>query len=415
MAQTLTISRPDAAGGSHTPLPAGASRHVLHVLPGFGVGGIQVRLARVANALGPRFRHTILSLNGDTSCRERLDAALDVVVEHVAPRRGLLTRLDASARRIRRAAPDLLATYNWGAIEWAMANGLLVGARHCHFEDGFGPDEIDRPLRRRGLVLLVGARHCHFEDGFGPDEIDRPLRRRGMLRRLALMRSDAVVVPSHTLERIAVGLWHLPASRVVYLPNGVELGNVNGSAVDAPLFARRDDEIIVGTVAPLRPEKNLGRLLAAFARLDDQSTRLVIAGDGSERAALEAFADALGIADRVLFLGAVAEPQRALALFDIFTLSSDTEQMPMTVLEAMAASLPVAAVDVGDIKHMVAPPNRTFIVPRGEVMLASALAALIADTGRRHAIGRLNHAQVGAKYPFARMLEGYARLFEGRR
>src|SRR5487761_602777 len=386
MAQTLTISRPDAAGGSHTPLPAGASRHVLHVLPGFGVGGIQVRLARVANALGPRFRHTILSLNGDTSCRERLDAALDVVVEHVAPRRGLLTRLDASARRIRRAAPDLLATYNWGAIEWAMANGLLVGARDCHFEDGFGPDEIDRPLRRRG-----------------------------MLRRLALMRSDAVVVPSHTLERIAVGLWHLPASRVVYLPNGVELGNVNGSAVDAPLFARRDDEIIVGTVAPLRPEKNLGRLLAAFARLDDQSTRLVIAGDGSERAALEAFADALGIADRVLFLGAVAEPQRALALFDIFTLSSDTEQMPMTVLEAMAASLPVAAVDVGDIKHMVAPPNRTFIVPRGEVMLASALAALIADTGRRHAIGRLNHAQVGAKYPFARMLEGYARLFEGRR
>src|SRR5487761_1196518 len=386
MAQTLTISRPDAAGGSHTPLPAGASRHVLHVLPGFGVGGIQVRLARVANALGPRFRHTILSLNGDTSCRERLDAALDVVVEHVAPRRGLLTRLDASARRIRRAAPDLLATYNWGAIEWAMANGLLVGARHCHFEDGFGPDGIDRPLRRRG-----------------------------MLRRLALMRSAAVVVPSHTLERIAVGLWHLPASRVVYLPNGVELGNVNGSAVDAPLFARRDDEIIVGTVAPLRPEKNLGRLLAAFARLDDQSTRLVIAGDGRERAALEAFADALGIADRVLFLGAVAEPQRALALFDIFTLSSDTEQMPMTVLEAMAASLPVAAVDVGDIKHMVAPPNRTFIVPRGEVMLASALAALIADTGRRHAIGRLNHAQVGAKYPFARMLEGYARLFEGRR
>ena len=385
MAQTLTISRPDAAGGSHTPLPAGASRHVLHVLPGFGVGGIQVRLARVANALGPRFRHTILSLNGDTSCRERLDAALDVVVEHVAPRRGLLTRLDASARRIRRAAPDLLATYNWGAIEWAMANGLLVGARHCHFEDGFGPDEIDRPLRRRG-----------------------------MLRRLALMRSDAIVVPSHTLERIAVGRWHLPASRVVYLPNGVELGNVNGSAADAPLFTRRDDEIIIGTVAPLRPEKNLGRLLAAFARLDDQSTRLVIAGDGSERAALEVFADALGIADRVLFLGAVAEPQRALALFDIFTLSSDTEQMPMTVLEAMAASLPVAAVDVGDIKHMVAPANRTFIVPRGEVMLASALAALVADAGRRHAIGRLNHAQVGGKYPFARMLEGYARLFEGR-
>jgi len=385
MAQALTIARPDVADGTSALLPSGAPRHVLHVLPGFGVGGIQVRLARVANALGPRFRHTILSLNGDTSCRERLDAALDVVVEPVAPRGGLLARLSTSARRIRIAAPDVLATYNWGAIEWAMANQLLAGKRHYHFEDGFGPDEIDRPQRRRGV-----------------------------LRRLALARTDAVVVPSHTLERIAIGRWHLPASRVIYLPNGVELGSVRSSAADAPLFSRRDDEIIVGTVAPLRPEKNLGRLLAAFARLDDPPARLAIAGDGSERAALEAFADALGIADRVLFLGAVAEPQRALALFDIFTLSSDTEQMPMTVLEAMAAGLPIAAVDVGDIKHMVAPANRAFIVPRGDATLASALAGLVTDAGRRHALGRLNRAHVGAKYPFARMLEGYARLFEGR-
>jgi glycosyltransferase involved in cell wall biosynthesis len=283
------------------------------------------------------------------------------------------------------AAPDVLATYNWGAIEWAMANQLLAGKRHYHFEDGFGPDEIDRPQRRRG-----------------------------MLRRLALARADAVVVPSHTLERIAVSRWHLPASRVIYLPNGVELGGVRGAAVDAPLFLRRDDEIIVGTVAPLRPEKNLGRLLAAFARLDGQPARLVIAGDGSERAALEAFADALGIADRVLFLGAVTEPQRALALFDIFTLSSDAEQMPMAVLEAMAAGLPIAAVDVGDIKHMVAPANRAFIVPRSDATLANALVGLVTDAGRRHALGRLNRAHVGAKYPFARMLEGYARLFEGR-
>lgn len=385
MVEALTMPPPDPKAGALPARLGSAPRHVLHVLPGFGIGGIQVRLARVVNALGPRFRHTIVSLNGDLSCRERLAPGIDVTVAHAPPRGSLLSRLGANARRIRAAAPDVLATYNWGAIEWAMANQLLAGRRHYHFEDGFGPDEIDRPLRRRGV-----------------------------LRRLSLARADAVVVPSHTLERIAVSRWHLPASRVIYLPNGVDLDAFSPAPTEPPLVARRHDEIVIGTVAPLRPEKNLGRLLAAFARLDAPAARLVIAGEGRERPVLEGFADALGIADRVRFLGAVREPQRALASFDIFTLSSDTEQMPMTVLEAMAAGLPIAAVDVGDIKHMVAPANRAFIVPRGEATLATALAALVADAGRRHAVGRLNRVHVGGKYPFARMVDGYARLFEGR-
>ncbi len=375
-ALTLSAAGERAAGSLDRP-----PRHVLHVLPGFGVGGIQVRLARIVNALGRCFRHTILSLDGDISCRERIDPALDVVVESLAMRGRIVARLDACARRIRRAAPDLLATYNWDAIEWAMANQMFARVRHLHFEDGFGPEEAVRPLWRRGI-----------------------------LRRLALMRTAAVVVPSHALERVAIDRWQLPASRVIHLPNGVEVGDFRDTPAGEPLFARRADEIVVGTVAPLRPEKNLARLLGAFNRVDQPSVRLAIVGDGGERPMLEMLADGLGIADRVLFVGAVREPQRALALFDIFALSSDTEQMPMTVLEAMAAGLPVVAVDVGDLKHMLAPANRAFVVPRGEAALAEALAALVADGGRRHALGRLNRVHVSAKYPFARMLEGYRRL-----
>src|SRR5579872_551444 len=383
MAQSLMTSQPDWRGATDAPLPA-PSPHVMHVLPGFGVGGIQVRLARIVNALGPRFRHTILSLNGDISCREWIDPTAAATVEQAAPRGNLLTRLNANAAYINAAAPDLLATYNWGAIEWAMANRMHAGVRHCHFEDGFGPDEAERPLWRRGV-----------------------------LRRVALARTEAVIVPSHSLEAIALRRWRLPESRVLYLPNGIDVGGFRQPVVGAPPFPRGDTDIVIGTVAPLRPEKNLGRLLNAFARLDNRATRLVIAGDGGERPILEAMAQRRGIADRVHFLGAVREPQRVLAFFDIFALSSDTEQMPMTVLEAMAAGLPVAAVDVGDVKHMVAPANRAFVVPRGETTLATALAALIADAGRRHALGRINRAYVTAVFPFARMVEAYARLFEG--
>lgn len=360
-------------------------RHVLHVLPGFGVGDIQMRLARIINALGPRFRHTILSLSGDTSCRNCLDNALHVGIDSDAPSGHVLARLHAEAHRIRHAAPDLLATYSWGAIEWAMANTWLAGARHYHFEDGFGLDEA------------MGLR-----------------RRRNIMRRVALARAAAVVVPSHTLEQIAINRWHFPASRVLYVPNGVDIESFRSPVDGAPIFARRADELIIGTVSPLRPEKNLPRLLGAFTRLDDLSIRLAIAGEGSERPMLEMLAQGLGIADRVMFLDAGREPQRVLALFDIFALSSDTEQMPMTVLEAMATGLPVAAVDVGDIKHMVAPANRAFVVPPGEAPLANALASLAADPGRRHVLGRLNRGHVGAKYPFARMADAYLRLFEDR-
>ena len=78
-----------------------------------------------------------------------------------------------------------------------------------------------------------------------------------------------------------------------------------------------------------------------------QNARLVICGDGSERQALEAAARANNIVDQVVFTGYLDKPELALAGFDIFAMSSDTEQMPYGLLEAMSAGLPVAATDVG--------------------------------------------------------------------
>ena len=104
-----------------------------------------------------------------------------------------------------------------------------------------------------------------------------------------------------------------------------------------PGFTRRPGELIIGTVAPLRPEKNIGRLLRVFAMLDTSlPVRLVVAGDGAERGALERFAQQLGISDRVSFTGRVL-PGSVLGSFDIFALSSDTEQMPNAADEKRGA------------------------------------------------------------------------------
>ena len=132
---------------------------IMHVFPGFGVGGAQVRFAAIANHFGSAFRHIVVSLDGTLGCRERLRPELDVTFPVVeAPKRATFANALRYRRLLHAWRPALLVTNNWGAIEWAMAN-LLPIARHVHIEDGFGPEERDRQLPRRALIRrLVLAR-----------------------------------------------------------------------------------------------------------------------------------------------------------------------------------------------------------------------------------------------------------------
>ena len=290
----------------------------------------------------------------------------------------------AGAMALRKLRPDLLATYNWGAIEWAIASRLSGVARHIHFESGFGKEEADRQIRRRVLC-----------------------------RRWALASCERVVVPSRRLEELACRIWKLPAERLTYLPNGIDVERFAALPRDAvPGFTRRAAELVVGTVAPLRPEKNVGRLIRAFAMLTSRVTaRLIVAGDGSERASLERLAVELGIADRVIFTGQV-RPETALGSFDIFALSSDTEQMPNALLEAMAASRTVAAVDVGDVKAMVCEENRDFVVPRDDpTAFAISIERLLVEPAIRAQLGGKNRERAVAEFSQERMFAGYSRIF----
>jgi glycosyltransferase involved in cell wall biosynthesis len=355
---------------------AGRAPLVLHVFPTFDVGGAQARFATLANRLGPRLRHLIVAMDGRHGCRERLDPALDVAFPEVEVRKGD-TR--GNLRRFREALrawrPDLLVTSNWGSIEWAMAAALPP-----------------RPVR-----------HLHMEDGFGPEERDRQVPRRVWTRRVVLARS-LTVVPSRNLERIAREVWRLPAGRVRYVPNGVDLTQAAPEAVPG-------EGLVVGTVAALRAEKNLGRLLRAFARAaEGRSARLLVVGDGPERAALEGLAAELGIAGRVHFAGHVARPRGLVTAMDVFALSSDTEQMPLSVLEAMAAGKPVAATAVGDVADMIAPENRAYAVPRDDAALAGAIGALLDDAGLRRAVGAANRIRAEAVFAEGGMVEAWAGL-----
>lgn len=359
---------------------------LLHVFPTFAFGGVQVRFSALANHFGPRYRHHILALDGDTACAARLDPALDVEFPRIEmvknDTRGNVRRFRAALAAWR---PDGLITSNWGSIEWDMARALPA----------FGP----RPF------------HVHVEDGFGPEERDRQLPRRVLTRRLVLRRC-VTVLPSRRLWDIATGVWRLPESRLRYIPNGVDLSRFVGDPPPPPW--RPDGRPVVGTVAALRPEKNLGRLVRAFAAARARvPARLVIVGDGNERAGLVALAGELGLGEDVIFTGHMSDPRAALRNLDIFVLSSDTEQMPMSVLEAMASGLALASTDVGDVRAVLSAPNAPLIVPRDDDALAGAIAELLGNARLREAVGQANRERAASDFTELGMFAAWQRIFDG--
>jgi glycosyltransferase involved in cell wall biosynthesis len=95
-------------------------------------------------------------------------------------------------------------------------------------------------------------------------------------------------------------------------------------------------------------------------------------------------------------------------------MSSETEQMPISILEAMAAGLPVASVDVGDVRAMLCPANRPFVVPKTDDDLAKAIAALLGDRGLRERLGARNREYASAHYDQESMFQEHDLILQGR-
>jgi glycosyltransferase involved in cell wall biosynthesis len=358
---------------------------ILNVFSTFAVGGPQVRFAALANSPEHRFRHLVLAMDGRYDCFERLEPIAQVDrVNFDFPRGSTAANVTNAYKLLRFLNPDLLVSYNWGAIEWALA------------------------------AALAKATNVHVVDGFGPEEIDRQLTRRVLFRRIALARSSRVIVPSQTLYQLARDAWRLPAGQIRRIPNGI---NVDGFARQPDVglissFGILRDRRIVGTVARLRPEKNIARLLDAIAHVAKRMpVALVIVGDGVERNSLESQSRTMGLDDIVTFTGAIPDPAQLLGVFDVFAVSSDTEQMPMSVLEAMAAGLPVASVNVGDVKEMLSLDNRPFVVGQDSASLGAAIFDLLSKDRTRLLIGEANRQRVGREFTLDRMVRSYTDLY----
>ncbi|MFQ5601517.1 MAG: glycosyltransferase [Candidatus Krumholzibacteriia bacterium] len=239
------------------------------------------------------------------------------------------------------------------------------------------------------------------------------LRERG-LHALLACRTHAVATVSETLRGHLVRYERFPSRRVHVIRNGVELAAA----------ARCRDEVrgelglaarpVAGIVARLAPVKNHALLLRAWKRVlrEIPDAVLLVVGNGSQEAALRALAAELELGDAVRFLGFRLDVTELLQAMDVFVLSSMSEGLSLTLLEAEASGLPIVATRVGGNPEVVRDGETGALVPPGqEEPLAGALARLLQDPALRTRLGERGRSLYRKHYTLQGMVRGYTRLY----
>lgn len=362
--------------------------NILHLHSSFDLGGKEARAVRLMNAFGDRAKHVIVSgVEGAYGARDAIAKGIRYeIAQNPPPLTGKpsVARYEAIAKFIARF--DLVLTYNWGAIDGVMARRVFT----------------------KNMPPVI-----HHEDGFNADEAFRLNPVRNAYRRIALSAAHALVVPSHQLESIAIRVWKQPRDRVHRISNGIDVA-AYGRKPDPraiPGFKRLPGHVVVGTLAGLRTVKDLPMLVRAVGGTKTR-TQLVIVGEGPERGAIEDTVANMGMEKQVLMPGFLPDPHRYMGLFDIFALSSKSEQQPIAVMEAMAAGLPIASTPVGDVAQMVDPENAATITRDwNPVHLRDRIEVLAAHPDVRRAVGKANQARARALFDEKAMIAAYADLY----
>lgn len=358
---------------------------LLHVAPSLGMGGREARMATLFDAMGDAFHHDVIALDG---CVDFLDRVRDRRRVSVLPPPGTthaLARAQHILSNLKDRSPSVLLTYNWGAID-AVVAALL-----------------------RPSVALV-----HTEDGFAEDEANGPLRRRILARRVLLRRADAVVAISERLATLAMHTYCLPEHRIHLIRNGVDVTTFAPGTSD--WRTRKGiprDALLLGAVGRLSPEKNIRLMLTAFARLHTPGVHLAVVGDGPDAASLRHLARSLGVGSRVHFTGYETDTASSFRAFDVFLLSSLTEQAPIALLEAMATELPVLCTDVGDCRAMIGSDGRAAqVTPAADAdAYVSALQRLVDSPALRRQLAVSNRRHVERSFSHAAMIEAHRTLY----
>lgn len=313
----------------------------------------------------------------------------------------------------------------WRDLRALSAVGRLIRERrpaivHAHTSKaGF---ILCRAARRAGVPAVVLSPHGHILGASAqiPGVPSAGWRRRilGHLARRSADDADIVLCPNDAErdEGIALGMWR--EDRSVVVPNGVDTERfrpADRAAARRALGIATDGRVgggrVVGTVARLTREKGIDLAVEAVAALP--GVRLVIVGDGPERAALEERARTLGVADRVDLLGLRDDLPAIYPAFDALLVPSRTEAHGLVAAEALACAVPVVAARVGGLRSIVEEGTCGLFVPPDDPRAAAdALRRILEDPPWAERLGRQGRARIIERWSLAAMLRGTEDLYE---
>ncbi|MGH2672745.1 MAG: glycosyltransferase family 4 protein [Actinomycetota bacterium] len=369
---------------------------LLRIITRLNVGGPARQVVQLNRSLQGRGFECRLVTGTEGPSEGRIDPGPERVTVIPALRRAISPRLDLAAARaldrlVRAWRPDVVHTH------LAKAGGL---GRFV--------------ARRRNVPVTVHTFHGHVLDGYFSPPIARVFL--AAERRLA-RRTTALVAVSNAVrdELLALGIgredqWHV-------IPVGLELdgllGNLPSKAEARERLGLPPDGAAVGIVGRLVPIKDHETFLRAAVRLlparDDLT--FVVAGDGEDRAVLEARASEL-LEERVRFLGWVQDLAALYAALDVVVLTSRNEGTPVSLVEAGAAGRPVVATRVGGVPDVVADGETGILVPPGDpAATAAAIERLLGEPALARAMGGTARARVPSRFSADRLVDDLAALY----
>ena len=260
-----------------------------------------------------------------------------------------------------------------------------------------------------GLTKIVTAVHS-------TDYIDRKYRSY-MLDRVVFKNISSTIALSEQHKRYLSNVLKYPENKLLVISNGVNMSKFCIS-VDKDAFRRgpgiEGNRKVVGIIGRLDPVKRHDIFIDAAYSVCSNNKNVVflIIGDGPERTNIEKKIESLGMTDNIKLLGHRTDVPELLNVIDLSVLSSDTEALPMAIIEAMAAGLPIVATNVGSLSDLVEDGMNGYLVPPdSSEALARAILKIVDNDSTALRMGQISAAQVRERFTEEIMLDKYEKLF----
>ena len=360
---------------------------VLFVLPTLGTGGSERVVLNLCLHLGPNYVSIVAAFRDGALRKEMTDAGIQV---HILNRRSgidlmLIVKL---ARLIKSHQVKIVNSHHFVSLFYAFWAARLT------------------------RIPIIHTEHSRWEMEDLTPFWDRWFR-------FFLKRTEAVSAVSEASYTYIQNVYGVEEQRVTLILNGIDdnlFKKAKEETVRRASLGLKAQDIIIGTVGNLRKEKNQELLIRALAIIKDRggSFKALFIGDGPCRSDLEILAAELKVDDKVIFLGTRRDVPHLYGLFDIYCLTSRFEGLPLTLLEAMAAGVPVIGTDVLGIKEVITDNENGLLVPDNDPeQLSKAILILAGSVTLRNTLAEHGRRLVCDRYNLNKFVRNYERLFQG--